>query len=131
MHNFNALPWYHLYGISTSLQAMWMRKTAHLYNTSLPMTADNLVAVLEAVRPEALHAVPYGPGLLAEKQRGVEAMKACKIVTSAGARTPDELGDRLGREGINLGIVFGTYVAYPASIASSLILNQHGGRSYW
>ncbi len=113
MHNFNALPWYHLYGISTSLQAMWMRKTAHLYNTSLPMTADHLVAVLEAVRPEALHAVPYGLGLLAEKQRGVEAMKACKIVTSAGARTPDELGDRLVREGINLGIVFGTYVAYP------------------
>lgn len=108
LHNFNALPWYHLYGISTSLQAMWMRKTAHLYNTSLPMTADNLVAVLEAVQPEALHAVPYVLGLLAEKQRGVDAMKACKVVTSAGARTPDELGDRLVREGINLGIVFGT-----------------------
>lgn len=113
MHNFGALPWYHLYGVSTSLQAMWMRKTAHLYNTSLPLTADNLIAVLEAVRPEALHAVPYTLGLLAEKQRGVEAMKACRIVTSAGARTPDELGDRLVREGINLGVVFGTYDFYP------------------
>lgn len=108
LHNFNALPWYHLYGISTSLQAMWMRKTAHLYNTSLPLTADNLIAVLEAVRPEAVHSVPYALGLLAEKQRGIELMKACKIVTSAGARTPDELGDRMVKEGIQLGVVFGT-----------------------
>ena len=113
LHNFNALPWYHLYGISTSLQAMWMRKTAHLYNASLPLTADNLIAVLEAVQPEAIHAVPYILGLLAEKQRGVDSMKVCKMVTSAGARTPDELGDRLVREGINLGVVFGTYVEHP------------------
>ena len=108
LHNFNALPWYHLYGISTSLQAMWMRKTAHLYNTSLPLTADNLIAVLEAVRPGAVHVVPYALGLLAEKQRGVDALKSCKVVTAAGARTPDELGDRLIKEGVNLGVVFGT-----------------------
>ena len=108
LHNFNALPWYHLYGISTSLQAMWMRKTAYLYNTSLPLTGDNLIAILEAVRPGAVHIVPYALGLLAEKQRGVDALKACKVVTAAGARTPDELGDRLVREGVNLGVVFGT-----------------------
>lgn len=110
LHNFNAMPWYHLYGISTSLQAMWMRKTAYLYNTSLPLTADNLVAVVEKVRPEAVHVVPYALGLLAEKQRGVEALKTCQLVTAAGARTPDELGDRLVREGINLGVVLGTSV---------------------
>lgn len=108
LHNFNALPWYHLYGISTSLQAMWMRKTAYLYNTALPLTADNLVSVMEAIRPEALHCVPYVLGLLAEKQRGIEALKACQVVTAAGARTPDELGDRLVKAGINLGVVFGT-----------------------
>ena len=110
LHNFNALPWYHLYGISTSLQAMWMRKTAYLYNTSVPLTADNLVAVVEKVKPEAVHVVPYVLGLLAEKQRGVDVLKGCKTVTAAGARTPDELGDRLVREGINLGVVFGTSV---------------------
>ena len=112
LHNFNALPWYHLYGVSTSLQAMWMRKTAFLYNTSLPLTADNLVAVVDKVRPEAVHVVPYALGLLAENQKGVEALKSCKVVTAAGARTPDELGDRLLRKGINLGVVFGTSVAY-------------------
>lgn len=108
LHNFNALPWYHLYGVSTSLQAMWMQKTAYLYNTALPLTADNLVSVMEAVRPEAVHCVPYALGLLAEKQRGIEALKACQVVTAAGARTPDELGDRLVKAGINLGVVFGT-----------------------
>ncbi|KAL8874833.1 MAG: hypothetical protein Q9198_006727 [Flavoplaca austrocitrina] len=108
LHNFNALPWYHLYGISTSLQAMWMRKTAYLYNVALPLTADNLVAVVEKVRPEAVQVVPYVLGLIAEKQAGVEALKSCQLVTAAGARTPDELGDRLVKEGINLGVVFGT-----------------------
>lgn len=110
LHNFNALPWYHLYGISTSLQAMWMRKTAYLYNTALPLTADNLIAAVEKVRPDAIHCVPYVLGLLAEQQQGIEILKSRKVVTAAGARTPDELGDRLVREGVNLGVVFGTSV---------------------
>lgn len=110
LHNFNALPWYHLYGISTSLQAMWMRKTAYLYNVSLPLTADNLVAVVEKIRPEAVQVVPYVLGLIAAKEAGVQALKSCRLVTAAGARTPDELGDRLVKEGVNLGVVFGTFV---------------------
>ncbi|KAH6663644.1 hypothetical protein B0J14DRAFT_682919 [Halenospora varia] len=108
LHNFNALPWYHLYGISTSLQAMWMRRTAHLYNVNLPLTADNLIAILEKIQPEAVHTVPYGLGLMAERQSGLDALKRCKVVTAAGARTPDELGDRLVKEGVNFGVVFGT-----------------------
>ena len=87
-----------------------MRKTAYLYNVSLPLTAGNLVAVVEKVRPEAVQVVPYVLGLIAEKQAGVEALKSCQLVTAAGARTPDELGDRLVKEGINLGVVFGTFV---------------------
>jgi acyl-CoA synthetase (AMP-forming)/AMP-acid ligase II len=110
LHNFNALPWYHLYGVSTSLQAMWMRKTAHLYNAALPMTSETLIEVLETVKPDAVHMVPYVLGLMAEKRRGVELLNRCKVVAGAGARTPDELGDRLVREGVNLGIVFGTWV---------------------
>ncbi|PLB54581.1 acetyl-CoA synthetase-like protein [Aspergillus steynii IBT 23096] len=108
LHNFNALPWYHLYGVSTSLQAMWMRRTAHLYNAAMPITSDALIQILEIVKPEAVHTVPYVLGLMAEKPRGVELLRRCQVVTGAGARTPDELGDRLVREGVNLGIVFGT-----------------------
>lgn len=76
----------------------------------MPLTADNLVAVVEKVRPEAVHVVPYALGLLAERQRGVDALKSYNIVTAAGARTPNELGDLLVAEGINLGVVFGTLV---------------------
>ena len=73
-------------------------------NTSLPLTADHLIAVLEVLRPQAVHVVPYALGLMAEKQQGVNALTACKVVTAAGSRTPDELGNRLVREGVNLGV---------------------------
>ncbi|OAG01988.1 acetyl-CoA synthetase-like protein [Paraphaeosphaeria sporulosa] len=106
--NFGALPLYHMYGISTMLQAMYMRKIAYMFNQSLPMTADNLIAAIQAIRPQAIHTVPYALGLLAEQTRGVECLKACKFVTAASARTPDELGDRLVEAGVNLGVVYGT-----------------------
>ncbi|KAI5860470.1 hypothetical protein GGS23DRAFT_613703 [Durotheca rogersii] len=108
LDNFAALPLYHMYGVSTTLQAMYRRKTAYLFNTSIPLTAENLVAALTKVGADVVHAVPYALGLLAEQPRGIAYLRCCKIVTSAGARTPDELGDRLVAEGINLGVVFGT-----------------------
>ncbi|KAI5928373.1 hypothetical protein F4810DRAFT_643318 [Camillea tinctor] len=104
---FNALPWYHLHGLFTSTQAMYMRKTAHLFNANLPLTADHLVAALKAVQPEICHTVPYALKLMAERDDGIEVLKRCKFVTSAGARTPDELGDRLVKEGVNFGVIFG------------------------
>jgi acyl-coenzyme A synthetase/AMP-(fatty) acid ligase len=106
--NFGALPLYHMYGISTMLQAMYMRKVAYMFNQSLPMTADNLIVAIQAARPQAIHTVPYALGLLAEKPHGVECLTACKFVTAASARTPDELGDRLVRAGVKLGVVYGT-----------------------
>ncbi|KAF2644124.1 acetyl-CoA synthetase-like protein [Massarina eburnea CBS 473.64] len=106
--NFGALPLYHMYGISTMLQAMYMRRIAYMFNQSLPMTSDNLIAAIEAIRPQAIHTVPYALGLIAEQARGVELLKACKFVTAASARTPDELGDRLIKAGVNLGVVYGT-----------------------
>ncbi|KAI1813894.1 acetyl-CoA synthetase-like protein [Poronia punctata] len=104
---FNALPWYHGHGLYTSVQAMYMRKTAHLYNAELPLTAEHLVAALKEIKPEICHTVPYVLKLMAERQDGIEVLKQCKFVTSAGARTPDELGDRVVREGVNLGMIFG------------------------
>lgn len=108
MHNFGALPLYHMYGLSTTLQAMYMRKTANLISASLPLTAGNIVAAVETTKPEVFHAVPYALGLMVEHERGIECLRAMKIVTAAGARTPDELGDRLVQEGVNFGVVFGT-----------------------
>ena len=107
MNNFGALPLYHIYGLSTTLQAMYMRRVANLFSASLPMTGENLITAIEATQPEIFHAVPYALGLLLEHERGMAYLKAAKLVTAAGARTPDELGERLIQENVNFGVVFG------------------------
>ncbi|KAI1389370.1 acetyl-CoA synthetase-like protein [Hypoxylon trugodes] len=104
---FNALPWYHLHGLITSIQAMWMRRPAHLFNAHLPLTADNLISALKSIQPEICHTVPYALKLMAERQDGIDVLKNCKVVTSAGARTPDELGNRVVKAGVRLGLIFG------------------------
>ncbi|KAI1767333.1 acetyl-CoA synthetase-like protein [Hypoxylon sp. FL1150] len=104
---FNALPWYHLHGLITSIQAMWMRRPAHLFNAHMPLTADNLISALKSIQPEICHTVPYVLKLMAERPDGVEVLKRCKFVTSAGARTPDELGNRVVESGVKLGLIFG------------------------
>jgi len=106
-HAFNSLPWYHMHGMTTSFQAMWMRKTAYMYNAHLPLTRSHLVSVMETVRPEVFHAVPYVLELLGETQRGVDTMKNCEFVTYSGSHCSDELGDRLVESGVNLIAVFG------------------------
>ncbi|KAI5302744.1 putative NRPS-like protein biosynthetic cluster [Ascosphaera pollenicola] len=107
LHNFNALPWYHVHGIGSALQAMYFGKTAHMWNAALPMTAENVVTILQVARPGALHTVPYVLGLMAESDKGIELLRECKIVTAAGARTPDELGDKLVKAGVKFGTLFG------------------------
>ncbi|KAJ5668681.1 hypothetical protein N7462_009751 [Penicillium macrosclerotiorum] len=105
--SFNPLPWYHLHGLSTALQAMWMRKTAFMWNAALPLTAQSVVSVLEAARPESVAAVPYMLQLLVDSPRGIAALRNCKLVTYGGAPCPDELGDRLVSEGVPFGGSFG------------------------
>lgn len=130
--SFNSLPWYHLHGLSTALQAMWMRKTAFMWNASLPLTAGTLVTALEAAKPESVHAVPYVLQLLVDSARGLEALRACKLVTYGGAPCPDELGDRLVTERVRFGGSFGLYVALSLFIRPELINWQNrsglGGR---
>ena len=107
MDSFGVLPLYDIQGLSTTLQTMYMRKIANLFSDSLPMTAENLITAIEATQPEIFHAVPYALGLLVEHERGMAYLKTAKTVTAAGARTPDELGERLIRENVNFGVVFG------------------------
>lgn len=105
--SFNSLPWYHLHGLSTALQAMWMRKTAFMWNASLPLTATALVTALQSSEPESVSAVPYVLQLLVDDRRGIDTLRKCKLVTYGGAPCPDELGDRLVREGVRFGGAFG------------------------
>ncbi|KAJ5987772.1 AMP-dependent synthetase/ligase, partial [Penicillium waksmanii] len=105
--SFNPLPWYHLHGISTALQAMWMRKTAYMWNAAIPLTAQPVVSVLEVAQPESVAAVPYMLQLLVDSPRGIDCLRRCQLVTYGGAPCPDELGDRLVREGVKFSGSFG------------------------
>ena len=105
--SFNSLPWYHLHGLSTALQAMYMRRTAYLWDAALPLTANSVIAALEAAKPESVQGVPYLLQLLVDSQRGLNALRSCQLVTYGGAPCPDELGDRLVAEGVRFGGSFG------------------------
>lgn len=105
--SFNTLPWYHLHGLSTALQAMWMRKTAYMWNAALPLTAELVARALEEARPESVAAVPYMLQLLIDDPRGITLLRQCKLVTYGGAPCPDELGDHLVSEGVHFGGSFG------------------------
>ncbi|KAJ5884393.1 hypothetical protein N7504_011965 [Penicillium tannophilum] len=125
--SFNSLPWYHLHGISTVLQAMWMRKTAFMWNAALPLTADSVVSALQEAKPEYVAAVPYMLQILIDNPFGVEALRNCKLVGYGGAPCPDELGDRLVREGVPFGGSFGLTEA--GLVAESF--SRPKGDPYW
>ncbi|KAJ5585606.1 AMP-dependent synthetase/ligase, partial [Penicillium hispanicum] len=127
MTSFNPLPWYHLHGLSTALQAMWMRKTAFMWNASLPLTAEGVASALEAAQPESVAAVPYMLQLLVDSPRGIAALRKCKLVTYGGAPCPDELGDRLVSEGVYFGGSFGLTEA--GLVAESI--SRPKGDPYW
>ncbi|PYH40351.1 putative NRPS-like enzyme [Aspergillus saccharolyticus JOP 1030-1] len=105
--SFNSLPWFHLHGLSTALQAMYMRRTAYMWDAALPLTARTAVAALEAARPESVQGVPYLLQLLVDSPRGLQVLRRCESVTYGGAPCPDELGDRLMAEGVRFGGSFG------------------------
>lgn len=105
--SFNPLPWYHLHGLSTALQAMWMRKTAYMWNSAIPLTSQAVVSVLEIAQPESVAAVPYMLQLLVDSPRGIACLRRCQLVTYGGAPCPDELGDFLVKEGVKFSGSFG------------------------
>ena len=107
MSTFNPLPWFHAHGLVSALQAMHKRKTALMWNASLPLTTKGLVTALEAAKPEYVAAVPYVLQLLVDDPRGINALRKCQSVSYGGAPCPDELGDRLLDAGVPFGGAFG------------------------
>ena len=78
------------------------------------MTCDGLTSVMEEIKPQIMSTVPYGLKLLAEQDKGIEALRRCDYVSATGSQTPDDLGDRLVERGVNLSIFMGSYVSNPA-----------------
>ena len=97
---------YHAYACTVSVQRMYHRKTIYFPSTNSPLTCENLTATIGGAQPAVLHVVPYVLKIMAEEKKGVEVLKTCEEVISAGSQCPDELGDRLVNEGIKLATYF-------------------------
>jgi hypothetical protein len=84
-------------------RAIHGRKLLSLFPSELPLTTSNITRALEnAPKTDGFYVVPYVLKLLGESDQGVGLLKGFKIVTYGGAACPDELGDRLVREGVRL-----------------------------
>ena len=108
MKAFSTLPYYHTHGLVAPFMNWNKRKVIHLWDSTVPQTHKSVTAALELARPEAVYTVPYILKLLVEKQRGVDLLKACRMVSFSGSSCPDELGDMLVSHGVHLGSIYGS-----------------------
>ena len=87
---------------------MYLRKTVFFLNPHLPLTCEGLTVAIQEANPGTLCAVPYVLKLLAEQESGSNALKQIGQVMFTGSPCPDDLGDRLVKEGVNLASFMGT-----------------------
>ncbi|KAJ5681848.1 uncharacterized protein N7477_001788 [Penicillium maclennaniae] len=99
---FNISPLFHSHALMEVGRAFYTRATMYLGNHSLPITYQNLYDALQVAKPEQISAVPYVIKLLAEKPAGVQELTKAKLVLYGGSSCPDDLGDRLVAQGVNL-----------------------------
>ncbi|KAJ5090621.1 hypothetical protein N7532_009305 [Penicillium argentinense] len=99
---FTISPLFHSHALMELGRAFYTRAPAYLGNHSLPVTYQNLYDALQVAQPQQISAVPYVIKLLAEKKEGIQALTKPKLVLYGGSSCPDDLGDRLVAQGVNL-----------------------------
>jgi hypothetical protein len=104
---FLGFPLFHAHGFVSMVIAIYGRKTLYLFNCHLPQTNDTVTAAIKAANWEVVYTVPYVLKLLTESKEGLNVLKQCKMVSSAGSRCPDELGNLLVDKGVHFGMNFG------------------------
>ncbi len=147
---FSTFPFFHGYGSWVCVHNMMDRKTTYMYNANLPITADYVIMVLEHVRPDVLHVVPYTMELLAQSDRGVDAMKKCDRVVFSGSGCPDDLGNDLVKKGVVVESMWGAtemgslgtscnrepgddswdYIRIPPPVAKYIYMKPLGDKTY-
>ncbi|EKV19000.1 Male sterility, NAD-binding [Penicillium digitatum] len=99
---FTISPLFHSHALMELGRALFTRAPAYLGNHSLPVTYQNLFEALQVAQPQQISAVPYVIKLLAEKKEGIQALARPQLVLYGGSSCPDDLGDRLVAQGVNL-----------------------------
>ncbi|KAI8161980.1 Adenylate-forming reductase Nps11 [Colletotrichum sp. SAR 10_70] len=102
MKAFITLPLYHNHGICNLYRAIYSGKSIHLYNADLPLTREHLTGIMRKHNFEIFYGVPYALKLLAETDEGMALLRQLKIVMYGGSACPDDLGDTLVNNGVNL-----------------------------
>ncbi|KAM0806547.1 putative NRPS-like enzyme [Seiridium cardinale] len=105
---FITAPFSHSFGLLSYMQAFHKRRTIYAMSGHVPQTHDTLTAAIKAAKPDIVWTVPYALKLLTEGSDGVDALKTCRFVSSAGSKLPDEIGDMLTEAGVHIGMQFGS-----------------------
>ncbi|KAF9870749.1 male sterility protein [Colletotrichum karsti] len=95
-------PLFHSHGFYEIFRSIYSRLPIYLGNYNIPLTSQNLIKMLDYVKPDIFHVVPYVVKLLAETEEGIQALANVKLVLFGGSSCPDELGDRLVSKGVYL-----------------------------
>lgn len=95
-------PLFHSFGFYETFRSIYSGKPMYYFNYALPLTKQNLTATIAAVRPDLLFCVPYVLKLLGESKEGIESLAKIDLVMYGGSACPDDLGDMLVKNGVNL-----------------------------
>ena len=104
------LPLFHNHGLATMFRGMVTGKRTAVYNANLPLTNKHLITAMRAADFESFHCVPYALKVLAETPEGVAELAKAKLVLFGGSSCPDDIGDMLVKEGVNVVSHYGAYV---------------------
>lgn len=115
MRAFVTLPLFHNHGLATMFRGMVAGKRTAIYNANLPLTNGHLVAAMGSAQFESFHCVPYALKVLSESQEGIDQLARAKLVLFGGSSCPDDLGDLLVQNGVNVVSHYGACVP-PAHI---------------
>lgn len=95
-------PLFHSFGFYETFRSIYSGKPMYYFNYAFPLTKQNITATLAAVKPDLLFCVPYVLKLLGESEEGIKALAEIDLVMYGGSACPDDLGDMLVKNGVNL-----------------------------
>lgn len=110
--------------------------TIYFFNANLPMTSDNVISTLKGNLPEVVFSVPYTLKLFAESQAGIDILKTAQVVSASGSACPDDIGNKLVANGVNLVTLFGAYVpvarlGFPSAPVLTSLLARKSDKSWF
>ena len=116
------MPFFHAHGISSVFRAFDCKKSIYLYSARLPLTKNNLLAVMQKHNFEIFYGVPYALKLLGESEEGMSCLAKMQVVMFGGSACPDSLGNRLVEADVNLVRYVNFCPLNPREIQQKLIL---------